>query len=144
MLSQLAWKIGSAFTSGRKGAPAEFQEVENELNSLTTSLTLLAEVLDEDDSIIARADQNTRDGVDKIIESCKQTLDNLNSFVLRYQEIRKPDGENGPTLRSWKRLLIRNYKTISWTGEGGNVQSLRNVLQIHVNSITLTMQALQR
>ena len=25
MLSQLAWKIGCAFTAGRAGAPAEFQ-----------------------------------------------------------------------------------------------------------------------
>lgn len=146
LLSQIAWKIGYAFTSGRNGAPAEFQEVENELNGLTNALTLLAEAFDEDDSLIARADQNTRDGLEKILDSCKLTLESLASFVARYQEIRKPsEEESGLTQRrSWKRILTKNYKTISWTGEGGNIQSLRNMLQMHVSSISLTMQALQR
>ena len=145
MLSQLAWRIGRAFTSGRAGAPTEFQEVENELQSLTTSLTLLAEALDQDDSIISRADEKTKEGLDKILGSCRQTLENLDSFVSQYQEIKRLDGENNmATQRSWKRLLVRNYKTICWTGEGGTIQALRNMLHMHVNSISLTMQALHR
>lgn len=72
MLSQLAWKIGCAFTSGRHGAPAEFQEVENELTGLTKSITLLTEALDRDDSLLARADEKTKDGLDKILECCRQ------------------------------------------------------------------------
>lgn len=71
-LSQLAWKIGCTFTSGRPGAPAEFREIENELTSLTKAITLLAEVLDKDDSILARADEKTKDGLDKILECCRQ------------------------------------------------------------------------
>lgn len=145
MLSQLAWRIGRAFTSGRAGAPTEFQEVENELHGLTKSLTLLAEALDQDDSIISRADEKTKEGLDKILECCRQTLENLDSFVSQYQEIKRPDGGiNEATQRSWKRLLIRNYKTICWTGEGGTIQALRNMLHMHVNSISLTMQALHR
>ena len=72
LLSQLAWKIGCAFTSGRSSAPTEFQEVENELTSLTKAITLLTEVLDRDDSILARADERTKDGLDKILECCRQ------------------------------------------------------------------------
>lgn len=147
MLSQLAWKIGCAFTSGRAGAPAEFQEVENELTSLTRSLTLLAETLDKDDSIMARADEKTTEGLGKILECCKHTLDSLDSFVDAYQELRKPDGSGGlPAQRSWKwkQVLVKNYKKIWWTTEEGDIQALRNMLQVHVNSISLTMQALQR
>ena len=145
MLSQLAWKIGCAFKAGRAGAPAEFQEVENELNGLTKSITLLAETLDNDDSIIARADDKTKEGVDKILECCRQTLENLQAFVEQYQEIKRPNGASSPAVqRSWRQLLIRNYKTIWWTTEGGNIQALRNMLQIHVSSIQLIMQALQR
>ena len=145
MLSQLAWRIGCAFTSGRAGAPAEFKEVENELHSLTKALTLLAEALDEDDSIISRADEKTKEGLEKMLECCQQTLENLNSFVGQYQEIKKPDGESHiTTQRSWKRLLIRNYKTIGWTGEGGTIQALRNMLHMHVNSISVTVLSLQR
>lgn len=145
MLSQLAWRIGRAFTSGRAGAPTEFQEVESELRSLTKSLTLLAEALDHDDSVISRADEKTKEGLEKILECCRQTLETLDSFVSQYQEIKRPDGGiNAATQRSWKRLLIRNYKTICWTGEGGTIQALRNMLHMHVNSISLTMQALHR
>lgn len=72
MLSQLAWKIGCAFTSGRGGAPAEFKEVKDELTSLTKSIDMLAEALDKDDSMITRADAKTREGLDKILECCRQ------------------------------------------------------------------------
>lgn len=145
MLSQLAWKIGCAFTSGRAGAPAEFKEVENELTSLTRSLTLLAETLDKDDSIMARADEKTTEGLGKILECCRHTLDSLDSFVDAYQELRKPDESGGlPAQRSWKQVLVKNYKKIWWTTEEGDIQALRNMLQVHVNSISLTMQALQR
>ena len=67
MLSQLSWKIGCAFTAGRAGAPAQFQEVENELKSLTTAITLLAENIDEDGGLLARSDHKTKEGLDKIL-----------------------------------------------------------------------------
>lgn len=72
LLSSLAWKIGTAFTSGRSGAPAEFQEVENELESLTQSITMLADTLETDDSILERADDKTKEGLAKILDSCQE------------------------------------------------------------------------
>ncbi|MCJ1486599.1 hypothetical protein MMC06_006777 [Schaereria dolodes] len=92
MLSQLAWKIGFAITFGRAGAPAEFKEVENELKSLTTSITLLAETLNKDDSLITRLDKRTKVGLDKILGFCRQTIEDLDAFVTRYQEIRHENG----------------------------------------------------
>ena len=144
MLSQLAWKIGCAFTAGRAGAPAQFQEVENELKSLTTSITLLAESLDEDGSLLERADGRTREGLDRILSCCRQTLDDLDSFVSQYQEVRRSDEAGGlATQKSWRSVLLKNYKKIIWTTEGGSIQSLRNMLAMHTQSISLTMQALQ-
>ncbi|MCJ1400113.1 hypothetical protein MMC11_003316 [Xylographa trunciseda] len=144
MLSQLAWKIGCAFTAGQAGAPAQFQEVENELKSLTTAITLLAESLDEDGSLLARADERTREGLDKILGCCRQTLNDLDSFVSQYQEIRRFDEAGGlATQKSWRSVLLKNYKKIMWTTEGGSIQSLRNMLAMHTQSISLTLQALQ-
>jgi len=80
LLSSLAWKIGRAFTSGRNGAPAEFQEVENELNALNGAITLLADALDDDDSILARSDDKTKEGLDKILGCCQQ----VSSLVATY------------------------------------------------------------
>ncbi|KAI1204995.1 uncharacterized protein F4807DRAFT_454253 [Annulohypoxylon truncatum] len=38
MMAQIAWKLAQAFTKGRKSAPAEFCEVENQLYSLSATL----------------------------------------------------------------------------------------------------------
>ncbi len=144
-LANMAWTIGRAFTSGRAGAPREFQEVENELKGLTTSLNLLAETLDDDDGILSRADEKTKTGVKDILDCCGQTLHDLESFVAQYSEIKKVDIENSQvTERKWKLFFIKHWKTVVWTTEGGNIQSLRNMLHIHVESISMTMQALQR
>ncbi|KAI9806341.1 MAG: hypothetical protein M1825_006456 [Sarcosagium campestre] len=144
MLSQMAWKIGSAFTAGRKGAPHEFEEVENELRSLTNSLVLLAETLEETDSILAAADQKTQTGVKRVFDCCKQTILELESFVNRYQDIKSPAPDDGHRAeRSWKQVLVRNYKTLWWTTEGGNIQSVRNMLHMHVSAIAMTMDALK-
>ena len=76
---------------------------------------------------------------------CRQTLDSLDAFVTQYQEVRKPDEVGGlATRRSWRQVLLKNYKTVMWTTEGGTIQSLRNMLAMHTQSISLTMQALQR
>jgi hypothetical protein len=153
MLSHLAWKIGCAFTAGRNGAPREFQEVEKELRGLTGAITMLAETLDDADSIYARCDERTQKGLATIVGCCSQSLSNLESFVAQYQDIKRTDGAldtGGGGLAagmriqgSWKNVLLKNWKTIAWTTEGGNIQSLRAMLVVHTQSITLAMQALQ-
>jgi hypothetical protein len=42
MLSQTAWRIGRAFTQGKKSAPAEFAEVEREADGLSEALQLVS------------------------------------------------------------------------------------------------------
>lgn len=147
MLSTVAWKLGRAFTAGRGGAPAEFQEVERELNGLAEVLRLLAETLDadEDNSLLSKADCETQDGVATILRSCQKTVDDLDSLVNRYQVINKQRAVGGlPAERSWSSIVLRQYKIMKWTTEGGTIQNLRHMLQVHASIINLTMQALQR
>ncbi|KKY20550.1 hypothetical protein UCDDS831_g04597 [Diplodia seriata] len=164
MLSQLAWKIGRAFTAGRKSAPAEFLEVETEVSGLAKALKMLAETLFADNSgesagavggtgegireegsgMLARASAETRGGVEVILQSCRQTLRDLESLVEQYQVIRKHRTSGGFSIeRSWSDLVLSAYKKMLWTAEGGNIQALRNMLHMHTSTITLTMQALQ-
>ncbi|KAI5365212.1 hypothetical protein Slin15195_G047490 [Septoria linicola] len=145
MLSQTAWKIGRAFNNGKNNAPAEFAEVERESNSLSESLKLVAETLHEDNSILSLADIKTKEAVNTILESAHKTLEDLESFVDRYQVIKKMDTGHGGFVveRSWSSVVLANYRTFKWTTEGGDIQALRNMLQMHVDCINLTMQALQ-
>ncbi|KAK4539810.1 hypothetical protein LTR36_010344 [Oleoguttula mirabilis] len=145
MLSQTAWKIGRAFTQGKKSAPSEFNEVEREANGLSEALKLVAETLHTDGSILSQAEPETRVAVSVILESARKTLSDLESFVERYQVIKKRVTNGGGFVveRSWSEVVMANYKTFQWTTEGGDISELRNMLQMHTNTINLVMQALQ-
>ena len=146
MLSQLAWKIGRAFTKGRRGAPAEFLEVETECKGLTTALKLVAECLLADRSnIVYHADAETVASVATILNSCEHTLKDLESLLQQYQTVRTYRTSAGnATEVGWSDLVLHSYKTMMWTSEGGDVQVLRNMLNMHTQTITTTLQALQR
>ncbi|KAH0548294.1 hypothetical protein GP486_008008, partial [Trichoglossum hirsutum] len=128
LLSQLAWRIGCAFTTGRPFAPPEFHEVECELKTLTKGLDLLAEALDDDNSILMRTDDKIKVGLNKVLFNCQQCLDDLNAFVTRYQEIKRPEGEVGTRgihgVKTWKPILLKNWQSVWWTGDGGNIQGV--------------------
>lgn len=145
MLSQTAWKIGRAFSSGRRSSPAEFKDIESELNALSRSLKSFAETLfAEDDNILLQADRRTQSGVAVILLSCQQTLQDLESLVEQYQVIRRTETRGGYTVdRSWSELVLTNFGKMMWTTEGGNIQSLKTMLHMHTSTISVTVQALQ-
>lgn len=140
MLSQQAWKIGRAFTQGRNSAPAEFAEVEGEANGLSDALKITAETLHADGSILSRAEPETRGAVNAILESAGRTLGDMESFIERYQIIRKRQTSGGFVVeKSWSDVVMANWKTFKWTTEGGNLTDLRNILSMHCNTINLGM-----
>ncbi|KAI9661868.1 MAG: hypothetical protein M1821_009107 [Bathelium mastoideum] len=145
MLSQTAWKIGRAFSSGRRSSPAEFKAIESELNLLSKSLKSFAETLfAEDENMLLQADRRTQNGVATILLSCQQTLQDLESLVEQYQVIRRTETRSGYTVdRSWSELVLTNFGKMMWTTEGGDIHSLKTMLRMHTGTITLTVQALQ-
>ncbi|KAK5166329.1 uncharacterized protein LTR77_008590 [Saxophila tyrrhenica] len=144
MLSQQAWRVGRAFTKGKSSAPAQFAEVEREANGLSDALKITAETLHDDGSILARAEHETRIAVNAILESAARTLGDMESFVDRYQVVRQRPTSGGFVVeKTWSEVIVANYRTFKWTTEGGNLTDLRNMLQMHTNTLSLTMQALQ-
>ncbi|KAH7390500.1 hypothetical protein BKA66DRAFT_37068 [Pyrenochaeta sp. MPI-SDFR-AT-0127] len=146
LLSQVAWKIGRAFSAGRKNAPNEFREVETEIGGLAKSLKLFAEAIHTDigKSVIQQAHSETQAGIGTVLSSCQRTVHDLDSLIDQYQVIKKHRTVGGFAIeRSWSDLALAEYKTIMWTTEGGNLQNLRNLLQMHTSSITLLMEALK-
>jgi hypothetical protein len=147
MLSQVAWKVGRAFTACRKDAPHEFQDVETEIGGLAKALKLLAETLhaESERDLFQNADREIQDGIGTILNSCQRTVNDLDSLVDQYQVIKKHRTVGGFAIeRSWSDLVLAEYRTMLWTTEGGNLQALRELLQIHTNSMTVLTQALQR
>jgi len=147
MFSQVAWRTGRAFTSGRSTTPKEFHQVEVELHSVAKALKFLAETLLSDgvEQFIHQADSATQTGLANVLHSCKRTLDDLESLIDQYQVIKKNRTSGGYTVeRSWSDLVIQNYTSMMWTTEGGNIHDLRDLLHLHAASISLVRQALQR
>lgn len=101
--------------------------------------------LDTDGSLLSKAEPETKAAVSTILESARKTLSDLESFVERYQVIKKTKTNNGGFVveRSWSEVVLANYRTFKWTTEGGDITELRNMLHMHTNTINLTMQALQ-
>ncbi|KAF2868292.1 hypothetical protein BDV95DRAFT_630526 [Massariosphaeria phaeospora] len=146
MLSQVAWKIGRAFTAGRKGAPSEFLDVETQINRLAKALKLLAEAIfaDTDDSVLKQADKDIQDGVVTTLNSCQRTINDLDSLTDQYQVTKKHRTVGGFAIeRSWSDMVLAEYKAMIWTTDGGSIQTLRDMLQMHTSTISLIMQALQ-
>ncbi|KAF2208481.1 hypothetical protein CERZMDRAFT_49143 [Cercospora zeae-maydis SCOH1-5] len=143
--SQTACRISRAFARGRDTSPVEFVEVEQELNSLGGALKSVAEALWEDGSILSQADDGTKDAINTILQSIRQTLVALERFVDRYQVIQKKDTGHGFVVeRVWSQIVLANYKTFKWTFQGSDIRELRKLLQMYMTcteSITHAVQS---
>lgn len=147
MLSQLAWRIGRTFTAGRKDAPSEFVAIEAEVNGLSKALKLLGEALfaTPEINLLAETSEATRQGVGKLLNTCRRTLNDLDSLVTEYQvTIKTTTGAGFTVERLWSPLVLSNYKDMMWTPEGGDIMSLKDLLRMHRITINLTAQALNR
>lgn len=147
MQSQVAWKIGRAFSAGRKNAPPDFQAIEIEISGLAKALKLLAEALylHAEEGLIETAGKDIQDGIATIISSSQRTVNDLDSLVDQYQVIKKHRTVDGFAIeRSWSDLVLAEYGTMIWTTEGGTIKNLKNLIQIHASSAALLTQALQR
>ncbi|RPA91082.1 hypothetical protein L873DRAFT_1715474 [Choiromyces venosus 120613-1] len=154
LLSQIAYQVALAFTSGRKSAPKEFNEVENQLFALSKALDMLSEEVKA-----SRANPITASGADKeaaeslgsMITNCRTTLEGLEQIVQEYcpaMDDGKRSGVGGDDAvklqkRKWSKKIKDNWKKVVWTTGEGDLSVLREKLTLHVTAITLVVGTLQ-
>ncbi|EPE34329.1 hypothetical protein GLAREA_10023 [Glarea lozoyensis ATCC 20868] len=150
LMGKLALKLGRAFTKGRKSAPAEFHEVENQLYSLSIALNALEHANSEGNVVFSLTQSHPAsatlpeqtepsDSVGVMVRSCEQTLKHLETIVEKYSDIGKSRESGEPILKRWKRTLKDNWKKVAWTTEGGDLATLRSQLAVHINSLNLVL-----
>jgi hypothetical protein len=155
LMGTLALKLGRAFTKGRKSAPAEFREVENQLYSLSVALSALNNARSVDGSALtidlgrlsALSQQQQADGEDVVksmLRSCEETLKHIEKIVEKYSSIGKPKDPEAPLLKRWSREIKDNWKKVAWTTEGGDLATLRSQLTIHTNSLNLVLGVINK
>ena len=146
LMSKLALRLGRAFTKGRKSAPSEFRELENQLYSLSTALCALKDA-PANSGITARHDphypQPRRMGSEETItimlQRCEETLEHLKAIVDKYSCMVEPQDLQAPKFKRWSQDIKSNWKKISWTKEGGDLATLRSQLTVHTNSLNLIL-----
>lgn len=151
LLSQIAYNLGNAFSSGRKSAPAEFAEIRDLLFTLSGALKLLARGLPDADSTegrsISRSDTEQTDEehalLAQIIVNCRSTLSHLQALVEKYTALdTKPSQKDED--RRWTDEIRENLKKILWTREGGGVAKLKLTLIAHINGLNLAVGAINK
>jgi len=145
-MGKLAFKLGRAFTKGRKSAPAEFREVENQLYSLSSALCALRDapasnkaVLGQDPQQPQSGQSNTGDAITVMLKSCEETLSHLKAQVDKYSCMVENQDRQEPKFKRWSRDIKASWKRIAWTKEGGDLATLRSHLTIHTNSLNLVL-----
>ncbi|KAA8642983.1 uncharacterized protein ATNIH1004_009745 [Aspergillus tanneri] len=139
-LSKLAWSISQAFTSGRKSAPAEFQEVQNQLSSLCHALDSLKSLsLRHSTSADAGSGSNS---ITPILQNCHFTLEHLEMLVSKYMVIGDQEGTSESQRKRWREEIRKNWKKVRWTREGGDLARLQHNLGVHINSLNLAIAVL--
>jgi hypothetical protein len=145
LLSQIAWSIGKAFTSGRKSAPAEFAEIQDLLFTLGEALKALAEDLPSSNHVAQ--DEKAADKQDEeaqvenallaqMVMNCQSTLIHLKSIVDK-KVVQKDQ-------KKWKDEVKKNWKKLMWTKEGGDIIKLKTTLTAHINGLNLALSVINK
>lgn len=143
MLSKLARDILQAFTSGRKSAPAEFQEVQNQLSSLSHALDSLKSLSWQHPGQGDGDSGDSGSSITPILQNCCVTLEHLEKLVSKYMII-KDQAAGGSEKKRWSDEIRKNWKKVRWTREGGDLMKLQHNLGVHINSLHLTIAVLNR
>lgn len=151
LMAKLAFKIGQAFTKGKKSAPAEFREVESQLYSLSAALNAFSTARESGPNTLLDIDKsklpnpvpphfaNNHDIIIGMLQSCKETLSHLEAIVKKYSIMTASSDSSEPRFRRWSRGLRSEWKKVAWTTEGGDLAALRSNLGIQTNSLNLVL-----
>ncbi|OOF94674.1 hypothetical protein ASPCADRAFT_131285 [Aspergillus carbonarius ITEM 5010] len=133
-LSEMAFDIAQTFTSGRKSAPAEFHEVQNQLYSLSKALDSFKSL-----ALDTQQQGDQAEGIIEIVGNCCFTLEHLQHLVDKYMVIQEQDGKPRLHRMEWRAEIWRNWKKIRWTREGGDLARRQHNLGVHINSLNLAV-----
>jgi hypothetical protein len=162
LVSQLAYKLYSTVTSGRRSAARDLKELGDVLFGLRCALDHLGKAAKDISAIAAnRQDATTiemRQKLDTMIDSCRVTLQELDSVTKRYRETTDP-GESDAlddiadssavgistntnekhSLARFKKNVQVNWMKIRWDIERKSLSEYREKLQAHTDAMNIVL-----
>jgi hypothetical protein len=161
LLSQLAYKLYSNVTSGRRSADHDLKELEDVLFGLRCALDHLGRVASDISTTASNQDMLPSDVQEKLglmISSCGSTLQELDSATQKYRDgVKSADKDaidkDAPRknliqargvarVAQLKRDLEINFTRVRWDMKRQSFQEYRNKLQSHVDAINTVLNTL--
>jgi hypothetical protein len=164
LLSQLAYKLYSTITAGRRAATKDLQELADVLFGLRCALDHLGNAAKDISTTGPEESQATnaievQQKLNTMVISCRATLQDLDSVTKRYREAAEPtnsdvgveDADSRPDVEassnpSKKRSIARfrekarvNWMKIRWDMERNSLSEYRVKLQSHTDAINLVL-----
>lgn len=136
---QIAHRLISSSTKGRKNAPKDIKELQDALHGLYYTLNILKR---EHESIMARAAAEdttkvqTNQYLGYMIKSCQDTLRDLDNATAQYREAIDEQGAADGCFANHLRI---QWKRIKWSLRGDTFMQYRQKLQMHTDSLNLLL-----
>lgn len=143
LCSQIAYRLLTAATTGRKNAPRDLRELEHTLLALDCSLNYLQKA----SSVILSRNINPPDAdiqqhLGFMVRSCRQTLEDLERMTAKYRDIIKESTScqsiASPGSTSLANLKIQ-WRRFMWDLRGESLTRYRQKLETHTAAINLML-----
>jgi hypothetical protein len=145
LCSQIAYRLLTAATTGRKNAPREIRELEQTLLALNFSLTHLQKASAVILSRNTNLDPNAADiqqHLGFMVRSCRQTLEDLEQMTAKYRDTIKDSTAiqsiASPGYISIVKLKIQ-WRRFMWDLRGESLTRYRQKLETHTAAINLML-----
>jgi hypothetical protein len=145
LCSQIAYRLITAATSGRKNAPRDLEELEHTLLALRFSITHLQKTFAVTLSRNTNVEPNTADiqqHLGFMIRSCRQTLEDLERVTAKYRDTIKDStsiqSTSSPGYTPLTKLKIE-WRRFVWDLRGESLTRYRQKLETHTAAINLML-----
>jgi hypothetical protein len=163
LLSQLAYKLYAAVTSGRRNASHDLKELEDVLFGLRCALDHLRHVANDISATATAATIDQQDSaaiemrrkLNQMVQSCATTLEELDAVTKKYREGVKPGaieeaeddasttqrrGKKPPiAVGKLKRSVASNFIKVRWDMDKQALKVYRDKLQSHTDAINIVL-----
>lgn len=128
-LTKLAWDLYHNCYLVARDAPDGFRQLVNELASLQGILRSLRDDVNSDKSFLERLGEDRKQTLERCLQGCFHTLQELRDLVMKYRQLGIGDG-----LMFWQK--------IKWITQKSTINELKSKVMVHSCNLSLCMSSI--
>ncbi|KAI5782027.1 hypothetical protein DFH27DRAFT_488153 [Peziza echinospora] len=128
-VGKLAWDLYRKCYVVAKDAPKEFQELVGEIATLSQSIKILEDEVNNPESTLVRAGEDRARMMAEMMRRVEVTLRELEKFAMKYEQLANPK-------KAWRKEFWAKFK---WSLDASNLEGLKNKLVYHNGVINLLL-----